>query len=109
MALPPYIAARHIARRRGIPLVATFHSKYYDDVLKATHSRLLAWLGVKYILSFYNSCDEVWAVNESTGQVLREYGYKGPMAVMPMLPPVCVRSASTLTAMHLFTSPLAST
>ena len=77
------LAARHIARRRGIPLVATFHSKYYDDVLKATHSRLLAWLVVKYILSFYNSCDEVWAVNESTGQVLREYGYKGPMAVMP--------------------------
>ncbi|MBR3502644.1 MAG: glycosyltransferase [Clostridia bacterium] len=82
----PFLAgrtARRIARRRGIPLVATFHSKYYDDVYKATHSKALARLAVRYILSFYDSCDEVWAVNESTAQVLRDYGYRGEIAVMP--------------------------
>ena len=29
-------AARSVARKKGIPLVATFHSKYYDDVYKGT-------------------------------------------------------------------------
>ena len=77
------LAARRIAKKRNIPLVATFHSKYYDDVYKGTHSKALARLVVKYILSFYCSCDEVWAVNGRTAQVLREYGYRGEIAVMP--------------------------
>ena len=82
----PFLAgltARHIAKKRHIPLVATFHSKYYDDVYKGTHSKALARLVVKYILAFYRRCDEVWAVNESTAQVLRDYGYQGDIAVMP--------------------------
>ena len=76
-------AARRIARRRGIPLVATFHSKYYDDFYRVTHSRRLAQWGLKYVVSFYNTCDEVWAVNERTAEVLRGYGYRGPVSVMP--------------------------
>ena len=43
----PFLAgltARHIAKKRNIPLVATFHSKYYDDVYKGTHSKALASL-----------------------------------------------------------------
>ena len=69
--------------RDGAPLVATFHSKYYDDFLKATHSEHLAKAIVKYIVSFYHTCDEVWAVNGQTGDVLRSYGYKGDIVVMP--------------------------
>ena len=75
--------ARRLARRDGAPLVATFHSKYYDDFLKATHSEHLAKAVVKYIVRFYHTCDEVWAVNRQTGDVLREYGYKGEIVVMP--------------------------
>lgn len=76
-------AARRIARKRGIPLVATFHSKYYDDFYRATHSRWLARLGVRHVVRFFQSCDEVWTVNERTGQVLRDYGYRGEIVVMP--------------------------
>lgn len=76
-------AARRIARRRGIPLVATFHSKYYDDFYRATHSRRLSRLALKYVVSFYNTCDEVWAVNGKTAEVLRQYGYEGPVLTMP--------------------------
>ena len=76
-------AARRIARRRGVPLVATFHSKYYDDFYRATHSRALSRLALKYVVSFYNSCDEVWAVNERTADVLRGYGYRGDIVCMP--------------------------
>jgi len=75
--------ARRLARRDGAPLVATFHSKYYDDFLKATHSEHIAKAIVKYIVSFYHTCDEVWAVNGQTGDVLRSYGYRGGIVVMP--------------------------
>ena len=76
-------AARSVARKKGIPLVATFHSKYYDDVFKATHSKALARAAVWYTLRFFNTCDEVWTVNEATAQVLRDYGFKKDIIVMP--------------------------
>lgn len=76
-------AARRLARRRNIPLVATFHSKYYDDFYRATHSRRLSQLGVKIVVSFYNSCDEVWAVNNKTADVLRSYGFQNEIIIMP--------------------------
>ena len=75
--------ARRIARRDGIPLVATFHSKYYDDFYKATGSKTLARLGVRYVVNFFHTCDEVWAVNDKTAEVLRGYGYHGSIVTMP--------------------------
>ncbi|MDI9484443.1 MAG: glycosyltransferase [Bacillota bacterium] len=81
----PFVAGREalrIARRRGIPLVATFHSKYYDDFYQTTGSKTLAELGTKYVVNFFAKCDQVWAVSSSTAQVLRDYGYKGPIEIM---------------------------
>lgn len=82
----PFLAgrsARRIARRLNIPLVATFHSKYYDDFYRATHSKVLARLALKYVLAFYRTCDEVWAVNQKTADVLRDYGYRENIVIMP--------------------------
>lgn len=75
--------ARRIARYRGAPLVATFHSKYYDDFYKATTSKTLAKIGVDYAVRFFRSCDEVWTVNQKTAEVLESYGYKGEIFLMP--------------------------
>lgn len=75
--------ALRLARKRGIPLIASFHSKYYDDFYKATRSAAIARMVVASIVSFYERCDDVWAVSEPTGDVLRGYGYKGPLHVMP--------------------------
>ena len=66
-----------------IPIVVTFHSKYYDDAMKITHSRLISDGVVNVVLSVYNKCDEVWAVNNETAQVLRAYGYKGNVIIAP--------------------------
>lgn len=82
----PFIAgqeALRIANKLRIPLVGTFHSKYYDDFYSTTKSEILSTLGVKYIVDFYERCDEVWAVSESSAQVLRDYGYKGDVVAMP--------------------------
>lgn len=75
--------ALRLAVQRKIPLVGTFHSKYYDDFLKATKSETLAKLGTKFVVDFFHRCDEVWAVGDSTADVLRSYGYKGEIQVMP--------------------------
>ncbi len=75
--------ALRIAKERGIPLVATFHSKYYDDFLKVLHSESMAKLVVANVVRFYRKCDEVWAVSETTAKVLKEYGFDGFIRVVP--------------------------
>ena len=75
--------ALRLAAVRKLPLVATFHSKYYDDFLKATRSESIAKMGVRLVVSFYNRCDEVWAVGRNTADVLRQYGYEGDIQIMP--------------------------
>lgn len=75
--------ALRIAALRKLPLVATFHSKYYDDFLKVTKSEKLAKAGVKFVVDFFERCDEVWAVGQNPADVLREYGYTGQVQVMP--------------------------
>ncbi len=75
--------ALKISRLKSIPLVATFHSKYYDDFYAKTKSRMLSKEGVKFVVSFFNKCDEVWTVNERTAETLQGYGYKGDIVIMP--------------------------
>lgn len=75
--------AIRIAARNNLPLVGTFHSKYYDDFLKVTKSEQLSKIALKYVVNFYKQCDEVWAVNASTAETLRGYGYDGEIQVMP--------------------------
>lgn len=69
------------AKKRNIKIITTFHSKYYDDVLKITNAPPIADFVVKYIVSFYNKVDSVWTVSESTAEVLRSYGYKGDIFI----------------------------
>ncbi len=81
----PFLAgteALRLASQRNIPLVGTFHSKYYDDFLKTLKSETLAKLGVKLVVDYYSRCDEVWAVSDSTAETLRGYGYTGEIQVM---------------------------
>lgn len=74
--------ALRLATKHDVPLVGTFHSKYYDDFYKATRTELLANLGVRFVVEFYERCDEVWTVSEASARVLSGYGYKGDIVVM---------------------------
>lgn len=76
-------AGLHEAKRRGIPVVGSFHSKYYDDFAQTLKSDVLARGGVRVVVDFYERCDEVWAVSGATADTLREYGYQGEIVVMP--------------------------
>ena len=81
----PFLSARvalEIQRANPrVPIIATFHSKYYDDAYKITHSRAISSGVVNVVLSVYNKCDAVWAVNNETAEVLRAYGYKGKIDI----------------------------
>lgn len=82
----PFIAGQAgllYAQKNKLPVVGTFHSKYYEDFLQITGVELLADVGVKYVVNFYDKCDEVWAVSSSSADTLRGYGYKGNIEVMP--------------------------
>ena len=72
-----------IARKQGVPLVGTFHSKYYDDFLQVTRQEVLADFGVKYVVAFYEKCDEVWAVSAASAETLKSYGFSRDVIVMP--------------------------
>lgn len=83
----PFLSARVALEIRKenprIPIVVTFHSKYYDDAMKITHSRKISGGVINLVLSVYNKCDAVWAVNHETAQVLRAYGYRGEIDIAP--------------------------
>lgn len=70
------------AKRRGCPIVGTFHSKYYDDFLQLSHSAAMAGMGAKWVAGFYKKLDAVWAVSAASAGTLREYGYPGEPRVM---------------------------
>jgi glycosyltransferase involved in cell wall biosynthesis len=76
------LAARMLAHKLDIPIVATFHSKYRDDFMESLKSELIVDGVISRIVEFYKSVDEVWSVNEGCAETLREYGYRGDIRVM---------------------------
>ena len=72
-----------IAKKNNIPIIATFHSKFYDDFYNATKSKFLSKLLLKYTINFFNKVDFVWTVNSSTEATLRSYGYSGKIEIFP--------------------------
>ena len=76
-------AGLNLAKKRHLPIVGSFHTKFYDDILQFTGVKTIAKVGSQAVADFFSKCDEVWAVSEGTGETLREYGYKGQIIVMP--------------------------
>ena len=72
-----------LGRKMKIPVVATFHSKLYDAILEFTKSKTIAKAMTGRMVKLYESCDEVWACSEETGETLRSYGFRKPYFVMP--------------------------
>lgn len=82
----PFIAgleAQRLARRRNIPMIGMFHSRYYDDFYQYTRAEMLANIAVATIVNFYQRCDEVWTVSQSSAETLHDYGYVGEIVVIP--------------------------
>ena len=81
----PFSAGRHalwLARRRGIPVVATFHSKYREDFARAVGNPALVKMMLQRVVEFYSAVDEVWIPQPAVEETLREYGYRGKLTVV---------------------------
>ncbi len=81
----PFAAGRlalRVAREKNIPLIATFHSKYRDDLTRAIAFKAIVDDQIKRIVDFYYAVDNVWVPQESVARTLQEYGYKGPYEVV---------------------------
>ncbi len=70
------------AKKLEIPCVATFHSKYYDDVINITGSKTLAKIVTAKIVRFYHTVDSVWTVSDGAAEVVQSYGYRGDITVV---------------------------
>ncbi len=75
--------ALNLAKDKHIPVIASFHSKFYEDFKQILKNDFLAKLALKKVIAFYEKADYVWTVNDSTTKTLREYGFKGKIEVMP--------------------------
>ena len=82
----PFVSGRlalGIARSRGVPFIATFHTKYHDDFSHVLRNKRLVARAVRGIVDFYSAADAVWAPNNATALTLRGYGYTGEIEIMP--------------------------
>jgi len=83
----PFVAG-HIAlgwaRRRKLPLVFTAHTQYHEYVRYApTPARPTAWAVRKHVRAFAQEADLVVAPGRAMVDVLREYGFQGPVELLP--------------------------
>lgn len=71
------------AKKNNVPVIATMHSQYKKDFLRAVKFEPLANLLTKVIIRQYNKCDECWAVNSEIAKIYyEEYKYKKLPKVM---------------------------
>ncbi len=83
------VTARRVARREGIPLVFTYHTRYekYAHYVPLPE-RLVAALAVRLACRFAASADLVVAPSASIGKMLGARGVRTPVAVVPTGVPV---------------------
>jgi len=74
--------ALRIARGRDIPIVATLHTKYRDNIRTLADNEWLERFILRRIIDFYESVDQVWVPNRATRETLHEYGYRGECEIV---------------------------
>jgi 1,2-diacylglycerol 3-alpha-glucosyltransferase len=74
--------AFNLARKKGIPIIATFHSKYKLDFEHLIPNKSIVKQLISNIVKFYESVDEVWIPQPAVEETIREYGYKGRIEVV---------------------------
>lgn len=82
----PFTAGRialKLSKKYNAPFVMTFHSKFRDDFRRSVPSDTVVDLMIKRIMSLYEYADEVWIPQPAVLDVMREYGYKGKVEVVP--------------------------
>ncbi len=77
--------ARHLARRRGLPLVYTHHTLYGREADRVALSQLetLEHAAGRLAVAYSNQCDAVMAPTASVAAILRDQGVPGDIEIVP--------------------------
>ena len=70
-------------KKHHVPIVATFHSQFKRDFYRATKSKALSAIMLKTVMSVFKKADVVWTLNDFCVNLVREYGYKGRVEIVP--------------------------
>lgn len=70
------------ARKREIPFVATFHSKFRDNLEMHFSNKYLVDHLIKNIINIFEAADEVWIPQAKVEETIRSYGYKGSLEIV---------------------------
>jgi glycosyltransferase involved in cell wall biosynthesis len=70
------------ARKRDIPVIATFHSQFKQDFKKIVKTESLTKMLLSYIMEVFNGVDEVWTMNQATKKTLDSYKFKGKAKII---------------------------
>jgi 1,2-diacylglycerol 3-alpha-glucosyltransferase len=74
----------YLARRRGVPLFFTYHTRFEDYLhYLPVHRQISRPQTVWLSREFCNRCDRVIAPTRDTAELLRSYGVTAPFAVLP--------------------------
>ncbi|MCK9287629.1 MAG: glycosyltransferase [Sphaerochaetaceae bacterium] len=74
--------AKQIAEKKHIPMVATFHTQFREDILGIVKSENIADGITNLVLKHYQAADQVWTPSDWSRQKLYEYGFKGKVTVV---------------------------
>ena len=71
------------AKRHNIPLVATLHSQFKQDVDVLFRSNIMRKIAMRYLMSTFDKCDECWAVNDAIKELyINDYKIKSHVDVV---------------------------
>ena len=71
------------AKKHGIPVIATMHSQFKQDLKRVVKLDIFATMLNNTIMRTFNKCDECWAVNSEVARIFyEEYHYKTMPKVM---------------------------
>ena len=76
------ILASLLVRKKEIPIVVTYHTKFDIDFEERFDIPLFQKIALNFVLSNIKAADEVWAVSKGAGESLRQIGYDGEYYVM---------------------------
>lgn len=74
---------RLVNRKKRIPTVLTYHTKYEYDIEKRVPTKWAKDFARRFILNNINSADEVWVTSNGSAESLRKLGYTGDYVLMP--------------------------
>lgn len=81
---PFYMGAmsEEVRQAQNIPMIATFHTLFRDDILGLTRSRLITDQVMKKIMKHFQDADEVWTPTEWSRDRLFGYGVDREVAIV---------------------------